>query len=147
MPHVCGHYRRDGSYVRPHYRRSRGSTGTTAPSRPAPYPRATPTVPGPTTRVRSHVRSNGSYVRAHRRRIGTPAKVAGGGGGAVLLVLLMLGLLNGGGTESSPVPDRPESSASAPARSPPLTAGRPPARFRGPGSSWSGTTRMSGGRE
>ncbi|MFE6780572.1 hypothetical protein [Streptomyces sp. NPDC057702] len=85
MAHVRGHYRRDGSYVRPHYRRSRRSTAGRVPTRP----RAAP--PVATTHVRGHYR-DGSYVRAHERRI-SPRQATVGGTGAVLLLLLLLVLL------------------------------------------------------
>jgi hypothetical protein len=73
MTHVRGHYRRNGSYVRPHTRRT------------------TPRTAG-TTRVRAHHRSDGTYVRSHNRVVtasqSTPAD--GGGCGSLLFAGLMI---------------------------------------------------------
>ncbi|GHC90028.1 hypothetical protein GCM10010349_78110 [Streptomyces flavofungini] len=91
MAHVRGHHRKDGTYVRPHYRRSRRSTRSTSPSRP----RAT--IPaGSTTHVRGYRRGDGTYVRPHRRRMGAPAAMAVGGSGVLLFVLIVLLLTSGG---------------------------------------------------
>ncbi|MFF2655287.1 hypothetical protein [Streptomyces sp. NPDC058045] len=114
MPHVRGHYRRDGSYVRPHTRRPRGSAANRLAS-PAPAPALRTTVPRPraatagaaTTHVRGHYRRDGSYVRPHVRRVSGPGAVAVGGGGVLLLLLLVLALLTGnGGTDSHDAPGK-----------------------------------------
>jgi hypothetical protein len=114
MAYVRGHYRRDGSYVRPHHRRTRSA----APSSPrsVTYSRSVsarpPSPAGPTTYVRGHYR-NGSYVRPHHRRIGRPAVVAAAGGGSVLLIVLVaLALLSMGGTGSKGTPSSPTSPVS-----------------------------------
>lgn len=107
MAYVRGHYRSDGTYVRPHHRRSSSSARSVSPTWPVAPRRAGTTTPAPspvpagaTTRIRGHYR-NGAYVRPHRRRIS--AKEAAGGGGGLLLLLLVLLLLGGGGKgESSP---------------------------------------------
>ncbi|MCX4462378.1 hypothetical protein OOK58_58900 [Streptomyces sp. NBC_01728] len=106
MAYVRGHYRRDGSYVRPHHRRTRPAAPTSP--RSVTYSRSVSTRPpspaGPTTYVRGHYR-NGSYVRPHHRRIGRPAVVAAAGGGSVLLIVLVaLALLSFGGTGSKGTP-------------------------------------------
>lgn len=90
MAYVRGHYRKNGSYVRPHTRRTRPGTGSAAPRPAAPRPA------GVTTNVRGHYR-NGSYVRPHRRRLGGPAAVAAGGGGLLLLIVVLIALFGGGG--------------------------------------------------
>ncbi|KOG51003.1 hypothetical protein ADK76_37930 [Streptomyces griseoflavus] len=104
MAHVRGHYRRNGSYVRPHYRRTKGSSRIAPSSRSSTSRRirtTSPTPPGATTHVRSHYR-NGSHVRAHRRRLGPGATAAAGGGIALLLILLIAVLGGGGGAEETP---------------------------------------------
>lgn len=95
MAHVKGHYRKDGTYVRPHTRRTRTKSARAVPSqRGASRP---PLPPGvvPTTGVRGHHRADGTYVRPHRRRIGAPAAAAVGGGG-LLVIILILATLGGG---------------------------------------------------
>jgi hypothetical protein len=76
MTHVRGHYRRNGSYVRPHTRRT------------------TPRTPG-AIRVRAHRRSDGTYVRSHNRNVAasqsTPAD--GSSCGSLLLAGLMILLI------------------------------------------------------
>lgn len=122
MPYVRGHYRRDGTYVRPHHRRSRRSTRTSSSTRPGTYSRVgttVPTRPAPasaTTRVRGHYR-NGSYVRPHYRRISTPAAVAAAvRGGGLLILLVVLALLSGSGTGSQDgSAKQPTTSVSSPA--------------------------------
>ncbi|MFD9304468.1 hypothetical protein ACFWCB_17725 [Streptomyces sp. NPDC060048] len=96
MANVRGHYRKNGSYVRPHTRRARGASASPRPTVPGPR-----TVPGATTSVRGHYR-NGSYVRPHHRRISGPVVVAAGGGGLVILVLVLLALFGGGSGQVSP---------------------------------------------
>ena len=102
MSHVRGHYRSNGSYVRPHTRRTRKSTTTRVTQQ---------TSTGYSTHVRGHYRSNGSYVRPHTRRLNTPATVVVGGGGLFILfaLLLLLGSCGGAGsaasTSSHPVSD------------------------------------------
>ncbi|GGN88957.1 hypothetical protein GCM10010112_72920 [Actinoplanes lobatus] len=77
MTHVRGHYRRNGSYVRPHTRRT------------------TPKTAG-TTRVRAHYRSDGTYVRSHQRTVTTSQSTPTGDGDdaslliAGLIILLIL---------------------------------------------------------
>lgn len=108
MTHVRGYRRADGTYVRPHHRRTRPSGAR--PARPVPAPRrVSPTVarpqsasPGSTTRVRGYHRADGTYVRTHHRRISRPAAVAAGGGGTILLILVLLVFSGGGTGESSP---------------------------------------------
>ena len=120
MPHVRGYRRADGTWVRPHHRRSRPA-GT---GRPVPAPRRvqTPaTRPRPsagqrTTRVRPHRRAEGTRGRGHRRRIGSPAAaaVAGSGfGGLVLLLLILAFLGSGAGAGGSPPGQAPTSPAGA----------------------------------
>lgn len=93
MAQVRGHYRKNGSYVRPHTRRSRPAgvppARSVLRSHPAPARRST----GPTTHVRGHYRSNGSRVRPHRRRLGSSV-TAKAGGSALVLFLLALALLS-----------------------------------------------------
>jgi hypothetical protein len=120
MAQVRGHYRKNGSYVRSHTRRTR----PTAPSasRPAAYTppisRPQPVQAGPTTRVRSYVRADGVYVRSHGRRISAPVVAAAGGGGGLLLLILVLLALSGGGTGSSSAPgSRPATHITAPVTS------------------------------
>ncbi|WP_411078251.1 hypothetical protein [Streptomyces sp. cmx-10-25] len=111
--HVRGHYRKDGSYVRPHTRRSRPASGRIPSPRRAPEAQALPETVR-TTRVRGHYRANGSYVRAHHRQIGTPAVVAAGGSGLLaVVVLLILAALGGGGggATQAPTPSAPVSVA------------------------------------
>lgn len=82
--HVKGHYR-NGRWVRPHYRRSRGSA--------SPHPG------GVRTRVRRHQRSDGAWVRSHyRERPATTMETNGAGGigfavGGLLLFVLLLVIL------------------------------------------------------
>ncbi|MEU9031403.1 hypothetical protein AB0D46_28590 [Streptomyces sp. NPDC048383] len=96
MAHVRGHYRKNGSYVRPHTRRVKGpSTSAREAVRRTTVPRPRPD-PGATTHVRGHYR-NGHYVRPHRRRISAPLAVATGGGGLLLLIFVLLALFGGGG--------------------------------------------------
>ncbi|GAA0452561.1 hypothetical protein [Streptomyces olivaceiscleroticus] len=110
MTQVRGHYRRDGSYVRPHYRRPRARSAGATYSRPArigaAVPRSRPAPAGPTTRVRGHYRSNGSYVRPHQRRI-SPAAAAAGGGGGLLLLWLLLAVLGSGPSGAADTPHTP----------------------------------------
>lgn len=113
MAHVRGHYRSDGTYVRPHYRRTRPATARTASARSprrvnAVRPQSTPAVP--MTRVRSYYRADGTYVRSHHRRISPPVAVAAGGGGVVLFILLVLALLGGGGSGAKSTPSQHPSS-------------------------------------
>jgi hypothetical protein len=84
MTHVRGHYRRNGSYVRPHTRRT------------------TPRTPGATTRVRAHYRNDGTYVRSHDRTVtasqSAPADGSGCGsllftGLVILLILAAIGII------------------------------------------------------
>jgi hypothetical protein len=74
MAYVRGHTRANGSYVRPHHRRT--PAATQAAVRPAANPRIDASSqarrPDRTTRVRGHVRANGSYVRPYDRRISGP---------------------------------------------------------------------------
>ncbi|MFF7130464.1 hypothetical protein [Streptomyces sp. NPDC008240] len=112
MAYVRGHYRRNGSYVHAHHRRTRSaapsslrSVGYSRNVRAAGSgSRSAPS--GPTTYVRGHYR-NGSYVRPHHRRISPPAAAAAGGGaGIILLIVLVLALLGGGGTHSKGTPGK-----------------------------------------
>ncbi|MGW7525764.1 hypothetical protein [Streptomyces sp. NPDC054783] len=88
MTYVRPHYRRDGTYVKGHNRRSRprATQPHTAPRhatpRPTPVPRPRPVPTGPTTYVRPYYRSDGTRVRGHNRSI-TPRAlaVAAGTGG------------------------------------------------------------------
>ncbi|MEV7730302.1 hypothetical protein AB0P15_37160 [Streptomyces sp. NPDC087917] len=101
MANVRGHYRKNGSYVRPHTRRNR--PGSASPRPAIPRQRSTP---GATANVRGHYR-NGSYVRPHTRRINAPVVVAAGGGGLAILIFVLLALFGGGGeapAETSPTP-------------------------------------------
>ncbi|MBT2469359.1 hypothetical protein J7E97_16110 [Streptomyces sp. ISL-66] len=91
MANVRGHYRKNGSYVRPHTRRNR--PGSASPRPAIPRQRS---APGATTNVRGHYR-NGSYVRPHTRRISGPVVVAAGGGGLLLLIVVLLALFGGSG--------------------------------------------------
>ncbi|MEW2417521.1 hypothetical protein AB0953_27900 [Streptomyces sp. NPDC046866] len=90
MANVRGHYRKNGSYVRPHTRRTKPGSGSRRPAVPQPRPA------GATTNVRGHYR-NGSYVRPHQRRLGAPVVVAAGGGGLLLLIIVLVALFGGGG--------------------------------------------------
>ncbi len=109
--HVRGHYRKDGSYVRPHTRRSRPASGRIPSPRRSPEAQALPETVR-TTRVRGHYRANGSYVRAHHRQIGAPAAAAAGGGGLLLLLLILAALGSGGsGATQAPTPPAPASVA------------------------------------
>lgn len=111
MAYVRGHYRSDGTYVRPHHRRTRPASAR--PARPVSAPRrvkttvtrAYPASTGQATRVRSYYRSDGTYVRGHHRLISRPAAVAAGGGGVLLLILLLLALTSGG-TGNASTPDK-----------------------------------------
>lgn len=81
VTYVRPHYRRDGTYVKGHNRRTRPRT---APPRTAP--RRTPRVStGPTTYVRPYHRTDGTRVRGHHRLISprTIAVTAGTRGGEV----------------------------------------------------------------
>ncbi|WP_159393355.1 hypothetical protein [Streptomyces rimosus] len=115
MAHVRGHYR-NGSYVRPHYRRTRRSSGTASSSRSSAPRRVRTAVPAPlgvTTPVRSHYR-NGSYVRAHRRRLSPRGAAAAGVGVGLLLLILLITVLGGGGAGVGEVPgQQPTPSVSA----------------------------------
>ncbi len=109
--HVLGHYRKDGSYVRPHTRRSRPASGRIPSPRRAPEAQALPETVR-TIRVRGHYRADGSYVRAHHRQIGAPAAAAAGGGGLLLLLLILAALgSGGGGATQAPTPPAPASVA------------------------------------
>lgn len=113
MAYVRGHRRSDGTYVRPHYRRTRP-----AAARPARRVNMTTVRPRPasasqTTRVRSYHRADGTYVRGHNRRISGPVAVAAAGGGSVILfILLLLALMGGGGAGASTPSQHPTSPAS-----------------------------------
>ncbi|AEY94385.1 hypothetical protein SHJG_p270 (plasmid) [Streptomyces hygroscopicus subsp. jinggangensis 5008] len=118
MTYVRPHYRRDGTYVKGHNRRTRPRTAQlgTAPRRATPQPR--PVATGPTTYVRPYYRTDGTRVRGHHRSIspGTIAVAAGTGGGGLLLLLLLLALAGGPGTSSkTPADTTPSQSASVPA--------------------------------
>ncbi|WP_329167528.1 hypothetical protein OHB49_45665 (plasmid) [Streptomyces sp. NBC_01717] len=118
MSYVRPHYRRDGTYVKGHNRRTRPRTAQprTAPRRTTPRPRPVPA--GPTTYIRPHYRSDGTRVRGHHRSISprTIAVVAGTGGGGLLLFLLLLALASGpGASNKAPAGTTPSHAASVPA--------------------------------
>ncbi|QKZ23805.1 hypothetical protein [Streptomyces chartreusis] len=118
MTYVRPHYRRDGTYVKGHTRRTRPRTrpAPQGPRRVTPRPRPVPT--GPTSYVRPYYRTDGTRVRGHRRAV-TPrtiAVVAGTGGGGLVLLLLLLALAGGPKPGSkAPVGTTPSHSASVPA--------------------------------
>lgn len=120
MTHVRGHYRRNGSYVRPHHRRTRPGSGKASSPRSAAYTHSTAIASArrdstdQTVRVRGHYR-DGVYVRPHVRRTGTPAAAAGGGG-ALLLLLVVLAFLSGGGTDVKDAPRQQPSPSVSPSR-------------------------------
>lgn len=116
MAHVKGHYRKDGTYVRPHTRRTRPKSAHTIPSqRTGPRP-SLPQDVVLTTGVRGHYRADGTYVRPHRRRIGAPAAAAAAGGGGLLILILILAALGGGGggTPQTSNPSAPATTVSSP---------------------------------
>lgn len=130
MAHVRGHYRKDGTYVRPHTRRTKGASAQPRVQSAVP-PAVRPSVPYPrpenaTTSVRAHYRKDGTYVRRHRRRLGPlesiapvpPVAVATGGGALLLLiVVVLLALFAGGGgvpPTAGPTPSASLGSARAP---------------------------------
>lgn len=124
MTYVRGHYRRDGSYVRPHHRRTRPRTvvRTATYSRPVAVSPSTPSgLTGPTTRVRGHYR-NGVFVRAHDRRLASGVAVAAVGGGSGLLILLVvlaaLSVRGGGAIPGPGSRPTPTQSATAPVHLP-----------------------------
>ncbi|MFR9787218.1 hypothetical protein ACL07V_00850 [Streptomyces sp. MB22_4] len=110
MTYVRPHYRRDGTYVKGHNRRTRprGNQPGTATHRTtpcsAPVPRPRPAQSGPTTYVRTYHRTDGTRVRGHQRTISprTVAVAAGTGGGGLVLLLLLLALAGGPGTSGKP---------------------------------------------
>ncbi|KUN16492.1 hypothetical protein AQJ23_45070 [Streptomyces antibioticus] len=115
MTYVRPHYRRDGTYVKGHNRRTRPRAAQphTAPRRTTQRPR--PVRTGPTTYVRPHYRRDGTRVRGHHRSISprTIAVAAGTGGGGLLLLLLLLALAGGPVTNSkAPASTTPSQSAS-----------------------------------
>lgn len=118
VTYIRPHYRRDGTYVKGHNRRTRPRTAQprTAPRRTAQRPRPVPT--GPTAYVRPYYRTDGTRVRGHRRSISprTIAVLAGTGGGGLMLLLLLLALASGPGSSSkAPAGTTPSLSASVPA--------------------------------
>lgn len=111
MAHVRGYRRSDGTYVRPHYRRTRSAAAR--PARPAPVRRrvSTPATRarqsqvGQTTWVQSYHRGDGTYVRGHHRQISRRVVVAAGGGLA-LFIFVMLALLSGGSSGAGSTPSQ-----------------------------------------
>ncbi|MFE9413990.1 hypothetical protein ACFYN0_35195 [Streptomyces sp. NPDC006704] len=109
MANVRGHYRKNGSYVRPHTRRTKGPCASPRAVVPRPRPA------GATTNVRGHYRKNGSYVRPHTRRMGGPAVVAAAsGGGLLLLIVVLIALFDGGSEVPAGTSPSPATSAGAP---------------------------------
>ncbi|MFF8265670.1 hypothetical protein [Streptomyces virginiae] len=111
MAHVKGHYRKDGTYVRPHTRRTRPKSAHTIPSQRGASRPALPPDMVLTTGVRAHHRADGTYVRPHRRRTGPPAAAAAAGGGGLLVLILILAALGGGGVGSTPQTSNPSAPA------------------------------------
>ncbi|MEU9088556.1 hypothetical protein, partial [Streptomyces sp. NPDC048357] len=97
MAHVKGHYRKDGTYVRPHTRQTRPRSAHTIPTQRGASRPGSPQDVVLTTGVRGHYRADGTYVRRHRRRIGAPAAAAAAGGGGLLVLILILAALGSGG--------------------------------------------------
>ncbi|CAK7287521.1 hypothetical protein SGPA1_50487 [Streptomyces misionensis JCM 4497] len=119
VTYVRPHYRRDGTFVRGHNRRTRPRTAqssaaarhTTAQPRPVPAAALT-------TYVHPYYRSDGTRVRGHHRSIHPrTVAVAAGTGGAGLVVLLVLLAFAGepGSTTKAPASTTPSQSASTPA--------------------------------
>ncbi|MFD3699637.1 hypothetical protein ACFWUZ_26505 [Streptomyces sp. NPDC058646] len=119
MAHVKGHFRKDGTYVRPHTRRSRPKSAHTIPPQRGSSRPPLPQDVVPTTGVRGHYRADGTYVRPHRRRVGAPAATvaAAGGGGLMLLILILAALGGGGGGGGAPQTSNPSAPAPAVATS------------------------------
>lgn len=119
MTYVRPHYRRDGTFVKGHNRRTKprtaqpGATARHTTAQPRPVPAA-----APTTYVHPYYRSDGTRVRGHHRSIHprTVAVAAGTGGGGLVLLLVLLALAGGPGTTTkAPANTPPSQSASTPA--------------------------------
>jgi len=67
VTYVRPHYRRDGTYVKGHNRRTRPRTAQPGAASRRATPRPRPIPAGPTTYVRPYYRSDGICVRGHHR--------------------------------------------------------------------------------
>ncbi|MEV5987120.1 hypothetical protein AB0L85_19180 [Streptomyces sp. NPDC052051] len=124
MTYVRSHYRRDGTFVKGHTRRTRpraaqpyAARGRATPRR-TPVPRPRPVRTGPTTYVGPYYRADGTRVRGHHRSISprTVAVAAGSGLGFIILILVLLALASGSGDSGkTPSGAKPSHSTSAPA--------------------------------